>query len=160
MLALRTPELALAQVGQEHGQHLAGDVVLQGEEFEQFGVEPPRPSHHAELGVGELRRYTQTTFAAADAAREDVADPELLGDRARVWDGARVPQRRTVGDYEQLLELRQRPDDLLDDAIGEVALDLRAPAHGGRATPRSKGRGPGVVAVPLAVVRPPRSPAA
>src|SRR6185437_12436224 len=61
-------------------------------------------------------------------ALDDIADPELFGDLLRV-DGPALEEERGIAcDDEEPAQLRQRRDDVLADAVGEILL-LRIAAH-------------------------------
>ncbi len=64
----------------------------------------------------------------AHAALEHVAHAELAADLLHVDGPALVGEARVAGDHEQPADARQRGDDVLDDAVGEVLL-LRVAAH-------------------------------
>src|SRR5437868_3948052 len=56
---------------------------------------------------------------AADAAFEDIADPEFAGDPGDFDGRSLVGERRAAGDDEEGAIARQRGDDVLDDAAGK-----------------------------------------
>ena len=70
----------------------------------------------------------RTRYRLAHAAFQDVAHAELPPDLPHVHGAALVGEARIAGDDEQPADLRERGDDVLDHAVGEVVL-LRIAAH-------------------------------
>ena len=66
--------------------------------------------------------------AFADATFQDVTNAQLATDLPDVRRFALVGEGRVARDDEQRFEARQRRDDVLDDAVGEVLL-LGIAAH-------------------------------
>src|SRR5476649_2953360 len=79
-------------------------------------------------GLDELPRDTNAVARLPHASFEDIADAELASDLLDVDGVAFVGEARISGDHEQRLEPRQRGDDVLDHAVGEVFL-IEIAAH-------------------------------
>ena len=107
-----------------------GDLVLHREHIGELAVVAFGPDVAAGCDVVELRGDPHPVAFLADAAFDHVADAELLGDLLQVDRLALVDERRVAGDDEEPAQLRQRGDDVLADAVGEILL-LRLAAHVG-----------------------------
>jgi hypothetical protein len=72
--------------------------------------------------VDELRGDPDPASGLADATLEHVAHAEALADLADIDVLALEREGRVAGDDEELRELRQRGDDVLGNAVGEILL--------------------------------------
>ena len=114
----------------DRGDDRLGDLVLHGEHVGEVAVVALGPEMAAGGDVVELRGDAHAVAALAHAAFEHVADAELVGDLLHVDGLALVDERRVARDHEEPAQLRQRGDDVLADAVGEILL-LRFAAHVG-----------------------------
>ena len=114
----------------DRGDDGFGDLVLHREHVGEVAVVALRPEMAAGGDIVELRRDAHAVAALADAALDHIADAELLGDLFHVDGLALVDERRVARDHEEPAQLRQRGDDVLADAVGEILL-LRIAAHVG-----------------------------
>ncbi|MEY9551531.1 hypothetical protein ABIF67_005596 [Bradyrhizobium japonicum] len=101
---------------------------MHGEDVGKLAVVALRPEMAAGRDVVELRRDAQAIAAAPHAAFEHIADAELARDFVHVHGAALVDEGRVAGDDEEPAQLRQRRDDVLADAVGEIVL-LAVAAH-------------------------------
>ena len=74
------------------------------------------------LRVDQLAGDPHPIARPADAALEDVAHAELAADLLDVDGFALVGKGAVASDDEQRLEARQRSDNVLHDAVGEIFL--------------------------------------
>jgi hypothetical protein len=73
-------------------------------------------------GIDELSRDAHSVCPLANAAFQHVAHPKLAPDLLHVDGAALVCEARAAGDDEQRLETRQRRDDVIYHAVGEIFL--------------------------------------
>src|SRR4051794_2451528 len=78
--------------------------------------------------VNQLSGDANLAASFADAALKDISHAQFTAHLANVRRCPFVYEARVPGDHEELLRPRQRGDDVLDDAVGEVLL-LRVAAH-------------------------------
>src|ERR1700743_3085539 len=78
--------------------------------------------------IDELPGNPKTVATTANAAFQDVADAELTSDAANIDSVAPVGEGRVAGDDEKPAATRQRGDDVLGHAVGEIVL-FRIAAH-------------------------------
>ena len=114
----------------DRGDDLLGDVVLDGEDVLQLAVVFLGPDVLAGLGVDQLAGDADAPARRPDAALQHVAHAEFAGDLPHVHGFALVDEGRVAGDDEQPAQARERRDDVLGDAVGEVIL-LGIAAHVG-----------------------------
>ena len=121
-LAQRALELRVPDAGRDARDRVGDDLVLHGEDVADRDVHPVGPDRLAAAGVAELDPDAQLAARAADASGHEVAhaertpdvvDPAALGAQA---------ERRSARDHRELMQARERQDDVLHDAVGEVAL--------------------------------------
>ena len=102
--------------------HLLGDLVEHGEHIAQLAVVPLGPDVLAGLGLDQLAADPDTFACGAHAALEHIAHAKLARDLPHVDRAALVDEARIAGDDEQPAQPRERRDDVLGDAVGEVVL--------------------------------------
>src|ERR1700732_581817 len=98
------------------------DLVLQVENVFERTVEPIGPEMCAIEGFDQLRGDPHTIAGFAHRALENVTDPQLPTNLLYVDRLALVGETRIAGDHEEPADARQRSDDLLDHAVGEIFL--------------------------------------
>ena len=136
--ALRAEILRGVKLRLDGGDDGLGDLVLHGEHVGEVAVVALGPEMAAGGDVVELRGDAHAVAALADAAFEHVAHAELVGDLLQVNGLALVDERGVARDHEEPAQLRQRGDDVLADAVGEILL-LRIAAHVGEGQHRDGG---------------------
>jgi len=87
--------------------------------------------------VVELCGDADAVAVLADAAFDDIAHAELFGDLPQMNRAPLVDERGVARDHEEPAQLRQRGDDVLADAIGEIVL-LGFAAHIGERQHRDR----------------------
>ena len=112
----------------EPGCDRVRDLVLDGEHIGELAIVALRPEMVSVGRVDELRCYPQAVAGLADAAFQDRVHPEPLRHRAQILLGALEREAGSACRDAQALELGQRIDDLLGDAVAEE-LVLRIAAH-------------------------------
>jgi hypothetical protein len=114
--------LAPQKLGLDRAGDAARDFVLHGEDLGELAVVALRPEVRAGAGIDELRRDPHALARLAHAAFEHVAHAELARGLLHVDGPAFVDKARVARDDEEPAEARQRGDDVLRDAVGEVLL--------------------------------------
>ncbi len=127
-LALRALDLGLLEPRRDGPDDAGRDLVLQVEDIRHSAVEAVRPEMRAGGGVDELTGDPQAVARLANAAFQHVAHAEFAADLLYVDGAALVGEARIPRDHEELPEPRQRRNDVLDHAVGEVFL-LRVARH-------------------------------
>ena len=122
--------VASAEIERERRDDVRRHVVLDGEDVGELPVEPLRPKVAAGGCVDELGGDPDPAAGLAHAPFEHMAHAEALADLADVDVLALERESRIAGDDEELRELRQRGDDVLGNAVGEIFL-FGIPAHVG-----------------------------
>ena len=79
-------------------------------------------------GVDQLRGDAHPAAALPDRAFEHIPHAELAPDLLHIDRSTLVGEARIAGDDEEPADARERGDDLLDHAVGEIFL-LRVAAH-------------------------------
>jgi hypothetical protein len=118
------------------------DPVLKVEDVLEVAVETFGPEVAAAERVDQLRGEADAIGRLAHAALQHVAHAEIAGDLPHVNRPVLVDEGRVAGDDEQPPEARQRGDDVLDHAVGEVLLvgvirQVGERQHGNRSRRRS-----------------------
>src|SRR5262249_52898404 len=85
-------------------------------------VEAVGPEMRPVRGVDQLRSDPHATACLANRTFQDVADTEFAAHPLHVDRLAFVSEGRIAGDDEEPADARERSDDLLDHAVGEVFL--------------------------------------
>ena len=125
-LAQRALELGVPDAGRDARDRVGDDLVLHGEDLADRDVHPVGPDRLAAAGVAELDPDAQPAGRAPYASGHEVAhaerapevaDPAALGAQA---------ERRAARYHRELMQARERQDDVLHDAVGEPALVGRA----------------------------------
>ena len=112
---------ARRDVSGHRGSDGGGDLGLDVEDVGELAVVGLGPELSPAL-VEELRRYAQLAARLAHAALQDVAHTEHRAD-ALDPDGAVLERERgRAADHVQLTDARERVQDLLGDAVAEVAV--------------------------------------
>ena len=127
-LVPRPLELGLLEPRRDQADDAGRDLVLQAEYILELAFEPVRPDMGAARGLDQLTGNADPVAGPADAALEHIAHAEFAADLLDVDGFALVGEGRIARDDEQRLEPRQRGDDLLDHAVGEIFL-LGIAAH-------------------------------
>src|SRR5262249_49485849 len=96
--------------------------ILQLEYVLQGTIEAIRPDVAPGIRIDELPGEAHPTSCLAHAPLEHIAHPELTTDLLHVNGTTLVREAGVARDDEQRPEARQRRDDFLDHAIGEVFL--------------------------------------
>ena len=104
----------------------------------QLAVVSLGPDVLAGLGVDELAGDADPLAGRPDAALEHVAHAELARDLPHVDRLALVDEARVAGDDEEPAQARERRDDVLGDAVGEIVL-LGVAAHVGEGQDGDRG---------------------
>jgi hypothetical protein len=104
----------------------------------QRSIEPVGPQMRAGLAVDELAGDANLAAGLADAAFEDVAHTQFMPDLLDVNGAALIGKRAVPGDHKKRFEARERGDDVLDHAVGEVFL-IGIAAHVGERQHRDGG---------------------
>ena len=121
-LALRAEAFRRVELRLDRRHDVFGDLVLHGEHVGDLAIVALRPQVCAGRDVVELRRDAHAAAFLAHAAFDHVAHAELLGDLLHVHGLALVDEGRVARDDEEPAQLRERRDDVLADAVGEILL--------------------------------------
>ena len=121
-LALRAEIFRGVKLRLDRGHDRLGDLVLHGEHVGETAVVTLGPQMAVGVDVVELRGDAHAIADLAHAAFEHVAHAEVGGDLPQVYRFALVHERRVARDDEEPAQLRQRRDDVLADAVGEIFL--------------------------------------
>ena len=127
-LALGALDLRLLELWRDRADDALGHPVLQLEDVLERAVEAVGPEMGAGRRIDELAGDAHAVRGLAHAAFEHVAHAELAADLPHVDGAALVGEARIAGDHEQPANARQRGDDVLDHAVGEILL-LGVAAH-------------------------------
>ena len=119
--------------------HGLRDLVLHGEHIRQIAVVALGPEVTAGSDIVQLRGDADMVAILAHGALDDIADAEFLADLLQVHRLALVDEGGVAGDHIEPAQLRQRGDDVLADAFGEIFLlgfagDVGERQHGDRGT--------------------------
>ena len=112
------------QLELERRDHRLGDLVLHREDVGEIAVELVRPEMRSTCRLDQLGGDAHPRAGLAHAALEQIRGAELLPDGAQVFVLPLEGERRGAADHPQAVHLRQRVEDLLGDAVGEVFLLL------------------------------------
>ena len=115
-------DLACLQRRLDDSGNVGRDLILKLEHVFERTVEPVGPQMRAGLRLDQLRRDAHPVARFAHAAFEHVAHSQFAGDLPHVDGSAFVGGARVAGDNEQPADARERGDDLLDHAVGEIFL--------------------------------------
>ena len=124
----QTVLLADRQLQLERGDDLLGQFILNGENIVEIAIEAARPDMAAARRIDQLRGDADAIARLADAAFEDIANVERLGDLGDWRDGLLVKERRIARDDMQFRQFGEVGDDVFADAVGEIFL-LGVAAH-------------------------------
>ena len=128
VLGLRSLDLRRHDARRDRAGDLVGHLVLDGEDVLEAAIVALGPDVMPIGCVDELRGDANAVPGFAHAAFEHVAHAKFAADLAHVDRLALVGERRVARDDEQPARSRQRRDDILGDAVGEILL-LRIAAH-------------------------------
>src|SRR6476620_5525961 len=103
-------------------RYAAGNLVLDSEYLAHVAVIAFSPLVDAGSRIDKLRIDTHPLSRPANAALQDVADAELAGDLLHVDRSILVGECGVAGDHEQPPDARELGDQILGNAVGEVAL--------------------------------------
>ena len=121
-LALRALDLRPLQLRRDRADDARGDLVLQLEDIVERAFETVRPEMRPGRGIDELPGDAHPVRGLAHAAFQHVAHAQLATDLLHVDRPALVGEARIARDDEQPANARQRRDDVLHHAVGEVLL--------------------------------------
>ena len=121
-------DLGLLDAGLDGADHAFGHRVLQLEHVFQRAIEFLRPKMRAGRGFDQLPGDAHATAGFANAALKHIANAEFAADLLDIDGLAFVGEARIARDHEQRFEARERGDDVLDHAVGEIFL-LGITAH-------------------------------
>src|SRR5271165_4471229 len=124
----RSDGLDIDQLNVERHPDTAGDLVLQRKQVARVAVEAPGQHMRAGLGIDQVRVDADLVARPSNASFQHVAHTKLAPDLLHIDAVALVREARIAGDYEQPADARQRGDDFLDHAVGEIFL-VRIAAH-------------------------------
>ena len=120
--------LALGELDLHLGRQAQRDFVLDRENVVDGAVVALRPDVGAVACVDQLRGDPNAIAALANATLQYIAHAELLRRLAHVDRAPLVDEARIARDHPQPGELRQRREDVVDQAVAEMLL-LRVAAH-------------------------------
>jgi len=121
-LRRRPLDLRLADRRLDRANDALGDLVLEFKDVLDRPIEAIRPQMRARRRVDQLARDAQPASRLANAAFEHVTHAKLIGHLAHVNRPAFVGEARIPRDHDQLIEARQRGDDVVDHAVDEIFL--------------------------------------
>jgi hypothetical protein len=124
----RAPDFGHLQGRLDDAGHADRHFVLHFEDVFEETVEPVGPQMRAGRRVDKLRGNPDSAPGFAHRAFEDIAHTQFTPDPLHVYCLALVRKARIAGDDEEPSDPRQRSDDFLDHAVGEIFL-LRVAAH-------------------------------
>ena len=129
----RWPRGGAAHLGRLQGRlHHTGDayrhLVLKLEYVVKRAVEMVGLQMRAGNRIDQLSADPHPLARLANRALQNIADPQLAPDLFHINDAAFVGEARIAGDDEEPADLRERGNDFLDHAVGEIFL-LRVAAH-------------------------------
>ena len=130
--AARAVDLGFSDLRLDEADDGLGDAVLELEDLAELAVKTLGPLMGTGLGVDELDGDPHAAAGKTDAAFEEIADAELIGDLAGIYRAVLVNEGRVAGDDGEGLEPAQRCDEVLDDAVGEIVLGRIAAEVGER----------------------------
>jgi hypothetical protein len=120
--ARRAVAFDLQQLGFDRADHALGDLVLYSEDIGEVAVVAFAPDMRAVRRLDELGCDAHPVSSLAHAAFKHITDAKLAAQRLDVDRPALVDETRVAGDHEEPAPLRQRIDDVLAYAVGEVIL--------------------------------------
>ena len=115
-------------MGSQDCDNRPSDLILHCKDILDLSQVALGPAVCASTGVDELRADADAITAAADAAFQHVADTQFATDLADIDRFALVLEAGVARDDEQLREPRQLHNDVICDAVREIAL-LGIAAH-------------------------------
>ena len=121
-LALGALDLGPFELRRDRADDAFRDLVLQFEDVVERAFEALRPEMRAGRGVDQLPGDAHPVAGLAHAAFQHVAHAKLAADLLHVHGPALVGEARIARDDEQPADARQRGDDVLDHAVGEIFL--------------------------------------
>ncbi len=121
-LAFRPLDLRALELRRDVADDVGGDLILQFEDVVECAFETFRPKMRPGRGVDQLPGDTHAVRRLAHAAFQHVTHAEFAADLLHVDGAALVGEARVAGDDEQPAIMRQRGDDVLHHAIGEIFL--------------------------------------
>ena len=127
-LSLGPFDLGALELRRYRAHHALGHLVLQFENVVERAFEAICPEMCSRGGIDQLPGDPHAGGGLAHAALEHVADAQFAADLFHIDRAALVGEARIARDDEQPADARQRRDDVLDHAVGEVLL-LRVAAQ-------------------------------
>ena len=121
-LASRPFQLGFLQARLQRTDDALGNPVLQLENIIERAVEFVGPEMGARRDIDQLAGDADAVAGLAHAAFEDVAHAQFVRDLLNIHRPALVDEARIARDHEQFLEPRQRGNDVLNYAVGEIFL--------------------------------------
>src|SRR5882757_3866232 len=102
--------------------YLPGNFILQCEQVAKRPLISFSPKVGAGRCVGQARTNADPPFVAAHSALQYVSNPELLGEPRQVNADTAITEGGISRDHHQTGEFRQRGNDVVRDAVAEIAL--------------------------------------
>ncbi|MNE31896.1 hypothetical protein D3C80_1254860 [compost metagenome] len=121
-LALGPFDFGALQLRRDGTHHAFSHLVLQFEQVVELAFETFGPQVLAGTGFDQLAGNAHALAGLAHAAFEHVAHAKGLADPLHIDTLALEGKAGVAGDHEQPADARQRGDDVLDHAIGEIVL--------------------------------------
>ena len=121
-LALGALDLGAFELRRDRADDARGHLVLQLEDIVEAAFEAFRPQMRPGGGIDQLSGDAHPVRGLAHAAFQHVAHAQLAADLLYVHRAALVGEARIARDHEQPANARQRGDDVLHHAVGEVLL--------------------------------------
>src|SRR6516164_1626433 len=121
-LSKRPALLCSLQRRPDDAADLDSDLVLKIENVVEGAIEVLGPKMRSSRSIDELPSYADPVSRLAHAAFEHITHPELAPDLFYVHGAAFVSEARIARYHEQLARTRQRRNDFLHHAVGEILL--------------------------------------
>ena len=117
-----TLAFAAFQRGRQGAGDGGGEFVLHREDIDQVAIVAIGPDMAAGRRVDQLRGQADASAGFADAAFQNVADTQFAAGLNHIDMTALINKGRVAGDHEHPAEFRQRGDQILGHAVGEIFL--------------------------------------
>jgi hypothetical protein len=114
--------LPATQDASQRGRDTLGDLVLDGEDIFELAVVALRPALIAVLDVDQLHVDPEAIAGLAHAALENRGDTQAPSHGADVHSRPTELERRAAGGDAEPIDVGQRVDQLLGEAVTEIVL--------------------------------------